>query len=477
MDEFRDTKLGEQLEILAEPDHGPDYWDRMRLQVAEAAAERRQRPGFARRLRAAFGRRRLRVAIAAATLVAAAAAAAVLIGLPRTPGPEAVNAATVLKRALSAVSSGRTWRADVTIEATDSNESGIDYHYDVTHYHFVQSAGGSYLLTQLGPTRRLGSAAVASRRVTDAVAYDATTGVLRHLRPGRGLTVVRDAALGPPDSWPSPLTGVDFGAALRALQAAGALKLEKTEVDGRQAWTVTCTKGTPVVFPSGSGQGIDWPVYKITVDARTWLPIRFQQVDAGALTAELRIRDVHVNEQLPAGTFALRPPRGLRISHADGGFRRVTLGSARAFAAATPLVPGSVPSGYKLTGVALAARALTANHLVRGKHVFVLQYSHGFDALTVSTRQIADPYYSATDDPVDSYDPNWSVLVRTEAPITSGAFKGVTASVVVATISSTPHLWAVKDGVLLTIAGGASARELLEIANSLQSYPVPSPQD
>ena len=476
MDEFRDTKLGEHLESLAEPDHGPDYWDRIRVQVAEAAAERRQRPGFARRIRALVGTRRLRIAIAAAAL-AAAAAAAVLSGLPRSPGPEAVSADAVLERALSAVSSGRTWQADAVMKAADWNRSLAGHHYDVTRYHIVQSAGGSYLLTQLGPTRRLGSGAATSRRVTDAVAYDAATGIIRRLRPGRGLSVVRDAALGPPDRWPSPLTGVDFGASLRALKAAGTLKLEKSEIDDRQAWTVTCTKGTPAVFPSGSNRKVDWPVYKVTVDARTWLPVRFQEMQAGVLTAELRIRDVRVNEPLPAGTFVLRAPRGLRVSHADGGFRRVKLENAGAFAATTPLVPGFVPSGYKLTGVAVADRALTANHLVRGKHVFVLQYSHGFDALTVSTRRIADPYYSPTEDPVDSYDPNWSQLVRTEAPITSGAFAGVTAHIVLATTSSTPHLWAVKDGILVTIAGGASARELLEMADSLQLNPAPPSQD
>jgi hypothetical protein len=66
MDEFRDTDLGKQVEVLVEPDHGPDYWDRMRAQVAEEAAGRRQRPAFARRVRAALGRRRLRVVIVAA---------------------------------------------------------------------------------------------------------------------------------------------------------------------------------------------------------------------------------------------------------------------------------------------------------------------------------------------------------------------------------------------------------------------------
>jgi hypothetical protein len=472
MDEFRDTDLGERLEILAEPDHGPDYWDRIRAQVSEEAAERRQRPTLGRRFRAALGTRRLRVAIAAATVVAAVAAA-VLIGLPRTPGPEAVSAAGVLRRALGTVSSGRTWQADAVIKASDWNRSGVGYHYDVTHYRFVRDSEGSYLLTQLGPTRRPGSAGAASRRVTDVVAYDAVTGTLRHLRPGRRLTVVRDVALGPPDRWASPLTGVDFGASLRTLAAAGALKLEKTEIDGRQAWTVTCTKGTPVDFPSDS----DWPVYKVTVDARTWLPVRFQEVQTGVLTAELRISDVTVDASLPSGTFSLRPSRGLSVRHADGGFRRVELEQAGAFVAATPLVPRFRPSGYRLTGVAVADRAQTVNHLVKGRHVFELRYAHGFDALTVSTRQIATPSYSPTEDPVDN-DSSWSELVRTEALITRGAFKGVTASIVLATTSSAPHLWAVKDGVLLTIVGGASARELLEMADSLEPYPPPaSPAD
>ena len=475
MDEVRDTELGKQLEILAEPDHGPDYWDQMRAHVAEAAAERRQPSGFARRSRAVLGARRLRIALVAATVVAAVAAA-VLIGLPRSPRPEVVSASVVLKRALGTVSSGRTWQAEAVTKAADWNRSVLGVHYDVTRYHMVQSSDGSYLLEQLGPTRRVGSGGATDRRVTDAIAYDAATGILRHLRPGRGLTVMRDAPLGPPDRWASPLTGVDFGASLRALEAAGALKLEKTELEGRQAWTVTCTKGTPVVFPSGSGQNVDWPVYKVTVDARTWLPVRFQELQAGTLTAELRVHDVLVNGRLSAGTFTLRPPQGLRVSHADGGFRRIGLEQAGAFAAATPLIPRFRPSGYRLTGVAFADRARTVNQLVSGTHVVELQYAHGFDALTVSTRQIATSDYSPTVDPVD-YDSDWSELVRTEAPIIHGAFKGVTASIVLATTSSAPHLWAVKDGVLLTIVGGASARELLEIADSLQPYRAASPAD
>ena len=70
-----------------------------------------------------------------------------------------------------------------------------------------------------------------------------------------------------------------------------------------------------------------------------------------------------------------------------------------------------------------------------------------------------------------------SDLTRTEAEITSGAFAGVPAHIAVATQSSAPHLWAVKDGVLLTIAGGATAEELLAVADSLQVYPGPAAPD
>ena len=164
MDEFRDTELGKQLEVLVEPDHGPDYWDRMRAHVAEEAAGRRQRPAFARRVRAALGRRRLRVVIVAAALVAAVAAA-ILTGLPRTPGPEAVSAAAVLKRALSAVSTGRTWQADVRDEGRG-----------------LEQVGGRV------PLRRLAVPHGAEHRrelPADAARPDSSSGVRRRHEPAR----------------------------------------------------------------------------------------------------------------------------------------------------------------------------------------------------------------------------------------------------------------------------------------------------
>ena len=472
MDEIRDTELGEKLQVLAEPDHGPDYWDQMRLQIAEADTERQPRAGLGRRLRTALGTRRLSVAVAAAAL-AAVAAAAVLFGLPRASGPESVSAAEVLKRALNACSSGRTWQADAVTKVAHWKMSDGTYHYDFTQYHLVRSANGSYRVTQLGRTQHGEATVATSRRVTDDQVYDASTGVFRRYRLGRGLVVTKDYPLGPPDRWPSPLTGVDFGATIRAVQAAGAFKLEETVVDGRPAWTTTCSQIAPVL-PSGSTQDEGFPTYKVTIDGQTWLPVGFQQVEQGIVTIDLRYRNVLVNKPLLKDAFTLRSPRGLSIRYVDRGFRRVTLDEPRALTAVTPLVPTSVPSGYDLAYVAIAPRAWTANGLFKAVHVFALQYTHGFDALTVSTRKVEDAAFSAEDDPVDFYAPMWTDLVRTETRITSGAFAGTRAWIVVATQSSAPHLWAVKDGVLLTIVGGATAEELLAVADKLRVNPGPA---
>ena len=58
------------------------------------------------------------------------------------------------------------------------------------------------------------------------------------------------------------------------------------------------------------------------------------------------------------------------------------------------------------------------------------------------------------------------------AQITSCAFDGLTANIAAAADSSAPHLWAARDGVLLTIACGATAEELLAVEDSLQVCPA-----
>ena len=137
------------------------------------------------------------------------------------------------------------------------------------------------------------------------------------------------------------------------------------------------------------------------------------------------------------------------------------------------LLPAWLPAGYVQRWAAVAASSITANGVTGGRDVVALQYARGFDALTVTTRTVADPRAATTIDPVEP-DTSWADLVHRDVRLTSGAFAGVTARVVVAPYITAPHLYAVKDDVLLTVTGGATAEELIAIAESLRPLPTGS---
>ena len=101
----------------------------------------------------------------------------------------------------------------------------------------------------------------------------------------------------------------------------------------------------------------------------------------------------------------------------------------------------------------------------------MLRYGFGFETITVTTRRLdlrRAPGQSAPGpDPfIGSSWPGWTDA-RTAASLTGGALAGGRCRVVVAPLTI-PHLWAVKDGTLLTVAGDASAGELLAIADSIE---------
>jgi hypothetical protein len=87
--------------------------------------------------------------------------------------------------------------------------------------------------------------------------------------------------------------------------------------------------------------------------------------------------------------------------------------------------------------------------------------------LSLTTRRVADPSFAAEYDAFEP-EPSWAALVAWPAEISGGAFRGVTARIIVAPNTTTPHLWAVKDGVLLTVAGSTTADELVAVAASLE---------
>jgi len=469
--EERDLVLGKALDELDSPEYPPDFlasvWER--VDAAEGTAVG-GRLGGPRPLRF----RRPAMAAAVAVGIAAAVLAAVLTGLPgvsRLTGPEPVSAAEVVQKALHALSSGRTIQADATEKYATALLSGPVAEYAVVRSRVLMRSDGSFRFTRTDPPDTSGTA------MPDAyapgplpidpndfdAAYDAVNGVVRDYYlssewPGPRVDVTTGYALGPPDRWAN--FQADLSAVALALQAGHVGTLTTTTYDGRPAWVVSMSGSLALRRPGET--------YSITIDQKTCLPVRFQIAGSGVILLDYSWHNVRADEPLPETVFTFAPPGGVRVYRDDDGFRRVSIDRIDTAAGYVLLQPAWLPAGYEQTWVAIASRATTANGMTEGRHVVDVQYTRGFDALTVTTRVVSDARTAATVDPIEP-DTVWAGIVAKDVRLTGGAFAGVTARVVVAPQTTIPHLYAVKDDVLLTVAGSATAKELIAIAESLQS--------
>ncbi len=475
MSDEQDKRLREALRGLQPPPPDAETRERVRAAVAKAAAEATRAPAAATPADAARPRSWLRHPFAvfarhrgpalglAALAIVALVAGVLLVGTPGGGGPEPVSAGHVLQRALRALSSGRTLSAEVIVTTQKQLGWTTEPDYDVDRYRLWLKADGSYRLTGLGPSRIFWLPRAGSHPPVDVV-FDASTGVLTTYSPGRGVVEHAGYPPGPPDRWAGLVTEYDFSAAGRALQALGGARPISASYERRPAWVLTCSLYSGPSRPAITDEGFH---FEITIDKATAFPVCFKGFLDDDMMLEVRYRDVRVNAPLPDDAFALEAPTGAPVKRVQDGFRRMTVAEIARLPGYTTLVPARVPRGYGLTSAAAAAHAVTANRLVRGRNVVALQYSRGFDSLTVTTRRVADPWLATEYDPLE-LDQSWARQVAWPAVIPDGAFRGVTAQVVVAPVTTTPHLWAVKDGVLLTVAGAASAEELVAVAASLE---------
>ena len=464
-----DTRLREALRDLRPPPADAAQRARVRAAVRAAAGEAEPRPRprrpFGLLRRPPFGlllrRPVVRLGLAAAVMLAAFAAVA-LFGPAGGKGPETVSAAQVMQRALMAWSSGRTLQADVELTIVEWDMWAGTHKTLVDRYHLSMQADGSYRLTLQGRSQT-GVVPTGGTPSAEDVVYSARTGTLSAYSRDRGLLERLGYPPGPPDRWAGIITDYDFSAGARALEAARGAKLEVTTYEDRPAWVVTCSLASGSARPAVTQAS---PLFKITIDQATSWPVRFQAIQDDLVYLDVRYSHLRVDEPLPDRVFALTPPSDAAVTRVNEGFRRVELTEACAATGYTALVPDVVPERYELAQAAVAPSSATANRLVEGRRVFVLQYTRGFDGLTLTTRRVTDPEYVADTDPFEP-EPGWAKLMRREVRLRSGAFAGATAMLVVAPKITTPHLWAVKDGVLLTVAGGATGQELVELAESL----------
>ena len=160
-------------------------------------------------------------------------------------------------------------------------------------------------------------------------------------------------------------------------------------------------------------------------------------------------------------------PADAEVMRSDAGFRRVPLERVAATVGYAPRVPRAMPEGYRRAEVAVARRGGPTG--VEGGNpaaadVVSLAYRRGFDRVLVTTRR-AGPDPAAWSDPLASGEG----LPDRPRPVTvaGGALDGTRARLVVGP-RATPHLWAIDEGLVVTVSGDLDAEDLLAVAGSLE---------
>jgi hypothetical protein len=469
----RDERLGAALRELYVPDHGPDFWSRLEAELEREADRSGARPPKRwprerRPLRLGAGNRRLRLGVAVAAT--AAVAAALLIGLPRGESPTPALADVVKARVQAAVAQLRTLEGTAFLRTRQPAivaRTHAQPRTDRQHLRFVLAADGSFMVSETGAA--VGGRATETRGPRSA--YDAEAGVERAVTTsaslgglGRFYVERRGLAPGPPDETAEPLV-VDhqLAAAVQALLAADDPRIEAVTFRGRPAWEATFTRSLEPVIEATER-------IEVTVDQETGLPVHVRRTtDPSRWGASvLRITGLRVNRPLPAGALEPAFPPGAEVSRSDAGFRRMGLDRLEEIAGYRPLVAADLPDGFELAQVAVASRAAPTGggRNPRSRAVVSLAYRRGFEQVTVTTRL-------AGADPASWRDPFAIPGVpetRERLELAAGALAGAQGEVAVGPFSM-PHLWAVGDGLVLTVAGDLAREDLVRVAESMRAAP------
>jgi hypothetical protein len=419
-DHFRDEPLGAALRELEVPEHGPGFESEL-----EAILDRPRARDW-----------RLPLGLAAAAAAVAAVATLVLVGLPGS-GSSPALAAQVRTKVAATLAHATSIRGTLVYRALDVRTHGIA----TSHAVFAMDGRGDLRLQSVpGPEVAVYDAAAGVERgLGHSAALGATGPVFAFQRTG--------IAPGPPDEGPSDELFLQrrLGSALRALLVSGkAARARKLDFRGRPAWQVVLHVRPNRIYA-------DEDRVALTIDRETGFPLRVRSTLHGAFRSELQVRDLALDQQLPRDEFVLSFPRGKTVLRSDGGFRRVRLGDAAARVGYRPVVPDTLPRGYRLAETAVARRG----------HVLSLSYRRGFDQLVVTERvrgrRRGDPFA----------EPGLAVAGRT-LRIDAGALRGATGHLVI-DARSVPHLLVSRRNLLVTIGGDANEFELIQVARSLHT--------
>ena len=216
----------------------------------------------------------------------------------------------------------------------------------------------------------------------------------------------------------------------------------------------------------------------MTVDKATWFPVRYTISLHGKINHDTRLTDVRLDVPVENAQFDPAFPKGVAAGPIDEGFRRVELDEAAHAFGYRPLVPSTLPDGFSYSLAAVAPKAvfdIFVGHtptVDNRRHiptydVTAIKYRRGFLSFTVTTRRAKGMHNPLLADP---FEPGqWTSLAPEEVKtvtLHAGALAGERAKLALP-VSGVPHLWAFHDGLMVTIGGDLTARQLLAVAESL----------
>jgi ketosteroid isomerase-like protein len=281
-----------------------------------------------------------------------------------------------------------------------------------------------------------------------------------------------DLAPGAPDGAGSGLFPAEYAGQMSALAVEGA-SVVSTTYEGRPALLVSAPARPPATLESGrSSSPARYDAVAMTIDRGTWLPVRVERTYRGALVEAWSFSDVQLDPPLTAGDFTVRLPDDAKVVTGDGeGFRRVSLPDAGTVVQRCLFVPAALPDGFALSLTAVRGLEGAGQYPTRtaGSAVISLVYRQGFRSIVVTTRAFDDAK-RATDDPFAGAAPAEGSAAA-EVVLRSGWLTGEKAHVSASPLGL-PHLWVAQDGLLVTVAGDVTRRELLQVAGSLEPYGV-----
>ena len=464
----RDERLGRELRSLDVPEHGPGFYARLAQRLEQETVG--HRPG---RRRPRWSRPPMLGLAAAAVVLAVVAVSTMLTGdgadpvrrLP--PQTRLISAGEVRARVSTAFSSLRSLSGEVAIECAVA--FGPCFPPDgagrtMLRWSFLTTAAGDERVSGIG--RRDEVAFSAARREQRAVSGDGGAEIVTNLPPG------------PPDAAaarPSVLRR-DVASVVRAFLATTAEPpVDEVVEQGRPAWRLVA----PVEPNKLAGPGASGDALEVLVDRESGFPLRITETLAGRFLHEVRLSNLTVNGPVEAGSFVLDLPPGAQPFRQDVGFRSVALGQVASAVGYPPVLPApaSLPPGYQLAEVTVAARALptgTEGANPPSRNVVSVAYRRGFDRIVVTTRSTGPARRCSVTLPGSDATACWADPLASgeglvDQPqrfaVTAGALTGAQAELVISP-RGVPHVWTMDDRLVVTVAGDANAEELRRMAES-----------